>query len=151
MPKQSQSETLLPSTIPEGRIERLLLFVIRRMAIHGLRDAHATSAMIGQFGLRHREPLVLLRGFLAELARVSLQPIKVVPCCCLRMTHDEARILSAITKANTEPAWALYHLERLTGGADAISSLSAAMAINDTLAEVGAPVGANQSRCRDLS
>jgi hypothetical protein len=140
---QSHSKALLPLAIPDSRIERLLLYSIRRMAIYGLRDAHATSAMMGQFGLRHREPLLLLRGFLAELARVSLQHIKVVPCCCPRMTQDEARILSAIAKSNTEPAWALYHLERLTGGANAISPLSAAMAINDTLAELGAPAGSD--------
>jgi hypothetical protein len=145
MTGQSHSQTLLPLAIPDGRIERLLLYAIRRMAIYGLRDAYVTNAMMGQFGLRHRKPLLLLRGFLAELARVSLRHIQVAPCCCLRMTQDEARILTVIAKSNTEPGWARYHLERLTGGEDAILSLSAAMAINDTLAELGVPVGSDQT------
>lgn len=143
MPSLQRTAALLPLAIPETRIERLMLYVIRRMAIHGLRDAHAANAIMGEFGLSHREPLLLLRGFLSELARVSLQHVTIAPCCCPRMTHDEARLLSVIAKANADPAWARYHLERLTGGADAVSPLSAAMALNDTLAELGAPLSAS--------
>lgn len=140
MSSPQRTAALLPLAIPESRPERLLLYAIRRMAIHGLRDAHAANAMMGEFGLNHREPLLILRGFLSELARVSLQHVTIAPCCCLRMTQDEARLLSVIAKANADPAWARYHLERLTGGAEALSPLSAAMALNDTFAELGNPL-----------
>jgi hypothetical protein len=118
-------------------VDRLVLFVIRRIAVHGLGDAHAANAMMGQFGLSYHEPLMLLRSFLSELARVSLRIVTVAPCCSPRMTQDEARLLSLLANANADPSWARYHLEQLTGGAGALSPLSAAMAFSDTLHELG--------------
>lgn len=137
MPSIPHSPPLLPLPAPQTRTDRLILFAIRRMAVHGLKDAHAANAMLGQFGLSHRELLTLLRGFLSELASVSLRVVTVAPCCSPRMTLDEARLLSLLATANADPAWARYHLEQLTGGAGALSPLSAAMAFTDTLNELG--------------
>jgi hypothetical protein len=92
-------ETLLPRPLPSEGSARLLLFGFRRLATHGLQDAHAANAMIGGFGLGFRRPLILLRALMAELSRVSNRKIVVAPCCCLRMT-TAGRIIEAIGYVN---------------------------------------------------
>ncbi len=64
----------------------MILVAMRRMAAHGIRDAHAALLMLDLFGGRFRRPLVLLRAFMLEFARASQRSIKVAPCCSLRMT-----------------------------------------------------------------
>lgn len=140
MTHSSTVSALLPLALPADSDRRQLLLTFRRMALHGLDDAHATWAMIERFGLGYHTPLVLMRRFLSELASASLRPITMAPCCCPRMTLDEARLLSVVARANAEPDWARFHLERLTGGAGASQPLSVAMALNDTFAERGRPL-----------
>lgn len=83
----------LPRPIPGGYGNRLFLFVMRRMATAGVNDAHAANAMLGAFGKSYRRPLVLMRAMMLELARAASRKILVAPCCCARMTADEAAIM----------------------------------------------------------
>src|SRR5881628_304358 len=84
------SPELLPHAAPAHPYRRLLLFAVRRMAAGGIADAHAAYALFTGFGLGYRRPLILLRALMAEVSRVSAAQLKVAPCCCARMTRDEA-------------------------------------------------------------
>jgi hypothetical protein len=77
---------LLPRPAPAEPEQRLLLYAIRRIGAHGLNDAHAANAMLSTFGQSYRRPLILLRAFLAETARVSKLKVTIAACCCGRMT-----------------------------------------------------------------
>lgn len=140
MNQQADIAELLPVPAPTIRDERLLLFIIRRLAAHGLNDAHAANAMLGRFGLSYKRPLLLMRALMAELARASNRSITVAPCCCARMTQDEARLIEIVRTANTSPKMAWLHLELLTNEAEGFAALSAAMALNCALADLGAPL-----------
>ncbi len=138
MSEQAVTETsLLPLPAPEADTARLMLFAFRRMAAHGLSDAHAANALLGRFGLGYRRPLILLRAFMLELSRVSQRSIMVAPCCAGRMTHDEGRIVGALSLVHAAPPEAFAALVAVTGGANVLPALSAAMAVNDTLADMG--------------
>lgn len=132
---------ILPLPVPTGQIERVTLFGVRRMAAHGLRDAHAANTMLALFGLGYRRPLVLLRAFMLELARSSSRAIMIAPCCALRMTSDEGRILAVLATATTDTGTAVHHLNRLAGHTEMMPALSAAMAYKDALADMGRPIG----------
>src|ERR1700761_128514 len=93
------SPALVPHAAPASPYRRLLLFAIRRMAAGGIADAHAAHAIFTGFGLGYRRPLVLLRALMAELSRVSTAKLTVAPCCCARMTRDEAMLLDLIAEA----------------------------------------------------
>ena len=84
------STTLLPHAAPASPYRRLLLFAIRRMAAGGIADAHAAHALFTGFGIGYRRPLILLRALMAEVSRVSTTRLSVAPCCCVRMTRDDA-------------------------------------------------------------
>jgi hypothetical protein len=133
-------DTLLPHPAPSGRAAHLLLHVIRRMAIGGLADAHAANAMLGLFGKSYRRPLVLMRAFMAELARGSLQPIIVAPCCCSRMTQGEATLLAAVAVANSDIQTAHIRLTALSGTPDCIGALTSAQAVEQAFRDLGRPV-----------
>jgi hypothetical protein len=145
MPKPDASpgaaSAMLPLPVPGDATQRLVLVTVRRMAAHGLRDAQAASLMIGGFGLHFRRPLVLLRAFMAEVAQASSRTITVAPCCALRMTRDEGRILDAIDLAPHRLASAALHLQVLTGGGEISGPLSLAAAFNRALADAGRPLG----------
>lgn len=142
MTTATETARILPLPTPEARTERLIVYAMRRIAANGLDDAHAANAMLGSFGLSYRRPLVLMRAYLAEIARASTRQITIAPCCCPRMTHDEARLLAVVAVANANPPCARHHLSALTGGENALPALSAAMALNDALADLGHPVSA---------
>ena len=86
----TRSTGVLPLPLPEGRIERSVLFALRRMAAHGLRDVSAAWLMLDLFSTGFRRPLVLLRAFMLELAHAATGPIQVAPCCAPRMTEHES-------------------------------------------------------------
>jgi hypothetical protein len=132
---------LLPLPVPADRIQRVILVCIRRMAAHGIRDAHAAQAMLGEFGIHFRRPLTLLRGFMLELAQISRRRIIIAPCCALRMSLDESRIVGILAAAVSDPAFAAHHLRQVTGGSELTGSpMSLAQAFALTLAEAGRPL-----------
>src|SRR5205809_5683618 len=92
---------------------RILLFSIRRMGAAGLNDAHATHALFTAFGLAYRRPLILVRALMAELSRVARRPIRLAPCCSLRLTYDEANLLTAIGSATERPRGSHARLAKL--------------------------------------
>ena len=131
---------LLPLPLPPCETQRLVLRCVRRMAAHGVHDAQAALWVFERFGLGFRGPLVLLRGFVLELAQFSQRRIQVAPCCALRMTQDEARLIGVLAAAAESPACAHRHLRELTGGDDAPSPFSLALAFNASLAALGRPL-----------
>lgn len=136
-----QNPPALPFAAPGRQTARLLLFAMRRMAVGGLRDAHAANAMMGTFGMSHRRPLTFLRVFMAELAQAATQTIMVAPCCCGRMTANEAELLWIISEAASDPGTAHERLTALIGNDNCRAPLSAAIGLSDTLADLGRPVG----------
>jgi hypothetical protein len=130
----------LPFAAPGKSIARLLLYVMRRMAVGGLRDAHAANAMMGTFGMSHHRPLTFLRVFMAELARAAKRTLMVAPCCCGRMTANETELLWIIGEAARDPGAAHERLAALIGNDDCRAPLSAAIGLSDTLADLGRPV-----------
>ena len=130
----------LPLPLPHSESQRLVLRCLRRMAAHGVHDAQAALWVFECFGLGFRRPLVLLRGFVLEIAQFSQRRIQVAHCCALRMTHDEARLIGVLATAAESPACAHRHLRELTGGDDAASPFSLALAFNAALEELGRPL-----------
>ncbi len=123
--------------LPDDDTERLLLVALRRMARHGIRDAHAANLFVCRFGVRFRAPLVLIRAFMVDLAQVSRRAIMISPCCALRMTEDEARLIAALRLAGIEPAESARHLNALAGTAAIGRALSTAMAFSGALVAGG--------------
>lgn len=126
--------------IPDLRTARLLLFALRRMAVAGLDDAHAAHAVLSHFGLSYRRPLVLIRAMMAEIARASQQTVKVAPCCCLRMTGDEAALLKVVEEACETPRTAHARLSQLMGTHDCLGVLTTAQAVAQSFADLGKPL-----------
>lgn len=142
MTQTSEAARILALPAPQTRTERLIVYALRRIAAHGLNDAHAANALMGSFGMSYRRPLVLLRAYMAEIARASQRQITIAPCCCPRMTQDEGRLLSVLAVANSNTSSARYHLGVLAGTTNILPALSAAMALSDALADLGQPVSA---------
>lgn len=140
MTTTNETARILPLPAPQTRTERLAIYVLRRIAAHGLNDAHAANALMGSFGMGYRRPLILMRAYMAELARASQRQILIAPCCCPRMTHDEARLLATLVVANIDLPCARHHLALVTGGTAILPALSAAMAVNDAFADLGRPL-----------
>lgn len=126
----------LPLPLPNGRMERTVLFALRRMAAHGVRDANAAWLMLDLFGVRFRRPLVLLRAFLLELAHASHGPIRIAPCCTPRMTADEELMLQALFGSANDIAAAEDALRRLTRDAGVGEPLSAAAVFARVMTEL---------------
>ena len=134
------TSTLLPHAAPASPYRRLLLFAIRRMAAGGIGDAHAAHAIFTGFGLGYRRPLVLLRALMAELSRVSTVQLKVAPCCCPRMTRDEAMLLDLIADAPTWPLQVHQAMGDLLQVYDCLGALSSAAAVANAFADMGMPL-----------
>ncbi len=130
----------MPLPLPYEQTQRIVLRCLRRMAEHGVRDAQASLWVFEQFGIHYRRPLVLLRAFVIELAQVSQRRIQIAPCCAMRMTLDEGRIVEILAAAGQDPASAQRHLRLLTEAENPTSPLSLAVAFNDTLAALGKPM-----------
>jgi hypothetical protein len=136
----SAVSSILPLPMPANLMQRRVLFAMRRMAVHGLCDAFAANMMLNTFGIRFRQPLVLLRGFMAELAQCSTRNIVIAPCCVLRMTTDEATLVGVLTAAVSNPACAARHLRIVTKSSDVSAPLSLARTFNKALADAGQPL-----------
>lgn len=131
---------LLPHPAPMAGSARLLLFAIRRVAAHGLDDAHAAHAMLCGFGMSFRRPLVLLRALMAEASRVSSRRILIAPCCCPRMTDAEATLLAAIATADGDIHGAHGLLAAMLGVSDCLGTLSSAQALGQAFTDLGKPL-----------
>jgi hypothetical protein len=139
MSNQTEADQILPrQAAPLGRAENVLLFAIRRTALDGLNDAHAANALIGLFGMSYRRPLVLLRALMTELARASVRTIHLSPCCCMRMTDGEARLLRVIATAPGDPRIAHAELVPLLGTFDCLGAVTSAQALGQAFADLGA-------------
>ncbi|KRA82957.1 hypothetical protein ASD76_02400 [Altererythrobacter sp. Root672] len=112
--------------MPNDRTTRTVLFALRRMAVHGVRDANACWLMLDLFSTGFRRPLVLLRAFMLELSHASRGPIQVAPCCTPRMTEDESLILRILFGAANDLAAAEDLLVDLTRNPGVAEPLSAA-------------------------
>lgn len=131
---------LLPHPVPEDHTARTILIAMRRMAIGGLDDAHAATAMLGLFGMGYRRPLMFLRILMHEVSRGATRSIAVAPCCCRRMTEGEAALLLLIDCAGQHPDVARATLARTTGTLDCLPALSVAQALGDALSDLGRPL-----------
>ncbi|MGV3480677.1 MAG: DUF6628 family protein [Sphingobium sp.] len=126
--------------LPGGRSDRILLFAVRRIAVHGLDDAHAAHAIFAHFGLGYRRPLVLIRAMMAEIARASVLTVMVAPCCCTRMTKHEAVLLSAIEAGLDDAPRANAMLGELMGTHDTLGVLTTAQAVAQSFFDLGKPL-----------
>lgn len=138
---QPSEPALAPDrALPDSRSSRILLFTIRRMATFGLADAHAAHAVFAHFGLRYRRPLVLIRALMAEVARASQRTVTVAPCCCARMTRDEATFVGAITAATLDPQGATDLLGALMDTPDTLGVVTTAQAVSQSFFDLGKPL-----------
>lgn len=131
---------LLPTEAPSCANRRLLLYTFRRVAAHGLNDAHAAAAMLSAFGRSYRRPLVLLRALAAELSRASSRKLLVAPCCCGRTTTAEAVLLEAVAMSLAEPHCAHSCLAEMLGVRECIGTLSSAQALAQAFEDLGRPL-----------
>ena len=130
----------LSREMPGGYGNRLFLFVMRRMASAGVDDAHAANALLGAFGRSYRRPLVLMRAMMLEFARMSSRKILVAPCCCARMTSDEALMMRASGEALRDPRVAYDHVSALLGNDHALGALTCMQAVAQAHADLGRPL-----------
>ena len=126
---------LLPMPLPDGRIERSVLFAVRRMAAHGVRDVSAAWLILDLFSTGFRRPLVLLRAFMLELSHAANGLIRVAPCCAPRMTEHEGLIMLALFGASRDMAAAEDALAKVTGNAQVFEPLSAAAVFGRAIRE----------------
>lgn len=141
MPDHSTDDVSAPTrSLPGGRSDRILLFSIRRMAVHGLDDAHAAHAMLAHFGLGYRRPLILIRAMMSEIARASAQTVMVAPCCCMRMTPHEASLISAVEAGLEDASRANALLGALMGTPHTLGVLTTAQAVAQSFFDLGKPL-----------
>ncbi|MDN3645001.1 hypothetical protein QWY75_02135 [Pontixanthobacter aestiaquae] len=114
--------------------------MLRRMGGHGLRDAKASWIGLNHFGQSFRQPLVLLRCFVAEIAQASQRSIMLANCCAPRMTEDEGLMLETLALCGRNPERAKRNLARLTDGGSTIRPFSVARALNIALENMGRPL-----------
>jgi hypothetical protein len=141
------SPALLPHAAPASPYRRLLLFAIRRMAAGGIADANAAHAIFTGFGLGYRRPLVLLRALMAELSRVSTAKLTVAPCCCARMTRDEAMLLDLIAEAPFRPEQVHSAMTGLLHVRSCLGALTSAEAVASAFADLGMPLDHDCNSC----
>jgi hypothetical protein len=131
---------LVPHPVPVEPVARILLYAMRRMAIGGLDDAHAANMLLGQLGMSYRRPLIILRALMLEVSRTSERSISIAPCCCHRMTADEAALLGTVETAAARPDVARTLMAQITATFDCLAPVSAAQALNHAFADLGRPV-----------
>lgn len=139
----NQGETALPTAdraVPQGTGNRLFLYAMRRMAVAGVNDAHAANALLGTFGKSYRRPLVLMRAMMLELARASDRKILVAPCCCARMTGDEALLMQAVGEALGDAPLAYERISSLLASDAALGALTCVQAVAQSYADLGRPL-----------
>ena len=146
MTESATLEALIPHRAPTEKVARTMLVAIRRLAVGGLTDAHATNILMGDFGMAYRRPLMFLRVLLAEVSRIAERQISIAPCCCTRMTEGEAAFLMIIDCARDQPERARAALARMAGTLDCLPALSVAQALGDALDDIGHPLQLDQSQ-----
>ncbi len=134
-PEDSAPTLCLP--LPTACTDRTILLMMRRMGTHGLRDAQAVMLAMRFFGTGFRQPLVLLRCFMAEVAQASERSIMLSPCCARRMTRDEGLLLETLAMCRQNPSRAKGDLGELTGCEHACRAFTVALAFNNALANAG--------------
>lgn len=137
MPDRLSCKLSLPC--PYGESERVTLMGVRRMAAHGLHDAHAAAMFFGRIGGPFRRPLTLLRALMVDIASISERRITLAPCCALRMTLDEGLMLEAIAFAAPAPLRASDRLEQLLNSRAVSTPLTTAIAYANAWADIGQP------------
>lgn len=105
----------LPHPRPSRSAQQLLLFGIRRTGAHGLNDAAAAHAFMTAFGKDFRRPILLLRALMAEVSKISANPIQIAPWCCPRMTAGEAALVEIVASVEIQPERAELLLGDLLG------------------------------------
>jgi hypothetical protein len=138
---------LLPHAAPASPDLRLILYGIRRMAAGGIGDAHAAHAFFTSFGLHYRRPLVLLRAFVAEVARTGAARLAIGPCCCPRMTHSERALLAGITDAGAAQQEPDRRFARLLKVESCSAVVDHAQALARCFADLGRPLPAFAADC----
>ena len=94
------------------------------------------------FGKGFRRPLVLIRTFMHELAASAAQSITIAPCCCGRMTPNEATLLTIIARIDADPARADLLLRDLLGVRQIDGVAMSAAALAAAFADAGRPISA---------
>ena len=138
----SEAAPAVPSLRPQPLCSnrRLLLHAVRRMGGHGLHDAFAVQTLMGSFGMAYRRPLMVLRALMAEMARVSERSILLMPCCCHRMTADEAMMVAIIAESLADPVETHAGLCTLLDVGQALGCLTSAQALGQAFADLGRPL-----------
>jgi hypothetical protein len=134
------NQAMTDRAVPEDGGNRLFLFALRRMASAGVNDAHAANALLGSFGKSYRRPLVLMRAMMLEMARASGRKIMVAPCCCSRMTADEALLMQAVGEGLHAPQAAYDRLSLLLASDTALGALTCLQAVAQSFADLGRPM-----------
>lgn len=134
--------SLLPEPLPTCANRRVLLYVFRRIAAHGLNDAQAAHAMLTVFGRSYRRPLILLRAFAAELSRVSSRRLMIAPCCCPRLTRAESALIDLVAAANLDPRGTHDAMAGMLGVRECVGALGSAQAVQQAFADLGRPLDA---------
>ena len=132
----------LPHATPKCPNAHLALFAMRRIGAHGLSDARAAHALLTAFRENFRRPLMLLRALMAELAAASAGTISIAPCCCARMTHAEAALVTILSRVETNPGSARLLLADLLGVRHVEGVLASAAAVAMAFADEGRPIAA---------
>jgi hypothetical protein len=127
-------------TLPADGGPRLFLFALRRMAAAGVNDAHAANALLGAFGKSYRRPLVLMRAMMLEMARASSRRILVAPCCCVRLTGDEAQLMQAAAGAIDDAPAAYAQMAALLATDGALGALTCVQAVAQAFSDLGRPL-----------
>jgi hypothetical protein len=139
-PATPVADGMVGHSLPEGSGHRLFLFAMRRMAVAGVNDAHAANALFGAFGKSYRRPLVLMRAMMLEIARSSARKIIVAPCCCVRMTADEASLMLAVADALEDIPGAHRRISALMGMESALGAFTCIQAVAQAFADLGRPL-----------
>ena len=146
MNEPAANEGFTPLPLPSGRAERTILFAVRRMALHGIRDASAAWLMLDLFSARFIRPLVMLRAFMFKLSRAARRPLRMASCCAPYMTEDEALILTVLREASARPGVAEQALARLTRNHQLAKALSAAARFGSAATEFAPRLRASETR-----
>ena len=134
MPDCPSLQSLLPLPLPANPMERTVLVMLRRMAIHGLRDARASQLALTTFGARFDQVLALSRCLLHETATASKSTIRIATCCTPRMTRDEALMMDVILHGDKEA------LSAVTDNDMPARAYSAALCLHNALEDISPKV-----------
>ena len=130
----------LIAPIPHNDHLRFLLTIFRRMGAHGMADATANNAMMHKFGSKYRQPYLLIQALMVDLSRHCRLSLTIAPCCCRRMTTDEAQLLTVFVTEEIDPARAYLLLSDLTGNRECHALLASIGAVKNAFADLGMPL-----------